>query len=738
MRTYTVPDGMPRSVFESKYSRPRKDGKLQTYAERITEVIDGNYLLDPRDEKLYEDERFRMRELAVAGVIPTSGRHLQHGDADQLNRGMELHTNCSTAIFSFMLFRLLLRGSGVGRDYSSASCRVDWANMPDIRLCLDSDHDDFTYSKFRGFFQPLREARHMYDPESERVRWFRVGDSREGWSKVVEILETAAWQEKHRDKLFIFDFSDVRKEGAPIMGLQGRPASGPLSIMEALARVGHIKGSDMRPWKQALFIDHALAECVQWGGARRSARMSTKIWRDRDVIEFIDIKRGGFLWSSNNSILVDEEFWEKARQPQHSHARRVFEAATNAAYFDGTGEPGFINVDKLCDNREGMDTVTGKTYIDTSVYPDLHPRTMDMIDNVLEHIKRIAIPFIVNPCGEIVLATYGAYCVIGDICLAQVEILEEAIEAAGMLAKFLVRTNRMKCEYRAEVDRTNRIGVAITGIHEFAFKHFGLTFRQMIDYPIFGTDSKSRAHKFWQFIDLLRQTVEAAATELSIELHMNIPHTFTTIKPSGTISKVMTCTEGAHLPAQAYYLRWNQYKFGDRDLEILKTRGYPIKDISHRYSGHCIVGFPTKMPIVDLMGDKVTTAQEATPTEQYIWVCLLERFWMGGEKKNNQVSYTLKYDPRMTSYTQFMELVLDWQPLVRCISVLPAADWEETEKIYSYVPEQPITAEEYHALMASIKPVSHEGFNEEDLACESGVCPIEPSLRTISITENST
>jgi hypothetical protein len=564
----------------------------------------------------------------------------------------------------------------------------------------------------------------MYDPDSERVRWFKVGDSREGWSKTVEILETAAWQGKHSDKLFIFDFSDVRKEGAPIMGLQGRPASGPLSIMEALARVGHIKSADMRPWKQALFIDHALAECVQWGGARRSARMSTKTWRDRDVIEFIDIKRGGFLWSSNNSILVDKEFWSKARQPQHSHARRVFEAAVNAAYFDGTGEPGFINIDMMNDNRDGIDTVTGETYINKKVYVDLHPRTQDMIDNVLEHVKKINIPFIVNPCGEIVLATWGGYCVIGDICLAQVEHLSEAIDAAGLLAKFLIRANRMKCEYAAEVARTNRIGVAITGIHEFAFNHFGYTFHDLID--------ETKASDFWQFIDQMRQAVETEATAYAKELDMAVPHTFTTIKPSGTISKVMCCTEGAHLPAQTYYLRWVQYKFGDRDLETLKARHYPVQDISHRYPGHCIVGFPTKMPIMDLMNeDQIVTAQQATPTEQYQWVCLLEKYWIG--EKGNQVSYTLKYDPAVTSFTEFMQLVLDWQPLVRCISVLPAADWEQTQRIYGYVPEQPITQQQYESFMRSINPVTREAYVDAELGCETGACPIESDQRTLNV-----
>ncbi len=1090
---YVVPDGMARSVFENKYSRRKPDGTMQTYAERVREMIHGNFLMDPRwtgaateqeNPALWRDF-VRSTELAVAGAMPTSGRHLQHGDDDQPNRRIELHSNCSTTVFSFMLFRLLLRGSGVGRDYSSVCCRVNWDNMPDIRLVLDDSHPDFHKGNGQGWLESKRDARHKYDSESENVRWFTVGDSREGWSKCVEILETAAFQEKHKNKLFIFDFSEVRPEGSPIGGLQGRPASGPIAFMTALSQIYSIKNAGMKPWKQAMFVDHYLAASVVWGGARRAARMSVKNWRDRDVIEFVDIKRGGFLWSSNNSILADQEFWEAARKPQHSHARRVFEAVVNAAYHDSTGEPGFINIDLCNNNKDGMDLITGSNFIDPVVYGDLHPRTQDMAANVLIHIKKLQYPFLTNPCfaadtlivtdkgarpiqdlvgetvrihdgiewrevdnfrvtghdqpmlkitlydgselritpahtmilengrriaastlkigdklqlstkeydgdtsmaaaylkgfllgdgtignkddngnsgnpviylyepkymcanrllesakdletvvrtnaveslsfvdassgrsvrkmmtglsvrkedvyswckeyrsglppyiftlnrqskldflagffdadgtttdsvngygyqlssvniqllkdvqtllksigiatklglmkaagkkalpggtydtqdcwrlvmaqshakcfaeqvtfcrlpsfanrklaysikskasvvtnvvedgvdtlvycctvahthsvslgigittgqcGEIVLSTYGGLCIIGDLCLAHANNMHDALDAADQLAKFLVRVNLMQSEYSAEVKRTNRIGVSLTGIHEFAYKMFGLTFRDMISYyDVLSTPAaiSHKAHQFWGAIAQLRRMAEVSANQISDELGMTHPHTVTTIKPSGTVSKVMNCTEGAHLPALAHYLRWVQFKQGDPDIATLTARGYPMKDISHKYSGHIAIGFPTKQPIVDLMGDKVTTADDTTPEENFIWLRLLEHHWLGSlPGQNNQISYTLKYDASKVSYTEFMEMILKWQPQVRCCSVMPASDWKESEKIYGYVPEQPITAAEYAGMMSKISaPVEKEQYDDEQLACESGVCPIEPDI----------
>lgn len=741
MREYVVPEGMARAVFDSKYARKKPDGTMQTWAERLEEVVMGNFSLvvDTKIDYGYTGSGRSLRdyertlELAVAGVMPTSGRHLQQGDFDQSNKILELFSNCTTALFSFMSFRLLLRGCGVGRDFSSECCRVDWNNMPDIRLVLDEAHSDFNADMFRGAYEPLRNARHKYDSSSEKVRWFTVDDSREGWSKTIEILETAAWQGKHADKLFIFDFSNVRPNGAPIMGLQGRPASGPVSLMNALANIYSIKNAGMKPWKQALFIDHYTAACVQLGGVRRSARMATKSWRDRDILEFIDIKRGGFLWSANNSILVDKEFWESARKPQHTHGRRVFEAAVNAAYWDGTGEPGFINVDQLNCNTHGMNKITAETYINKKSYVDLHRRTTDMIDNILSYIKQLKYPFIVNPCGEIVLSTYGGYCIIGDVCLAQCEALGEALDAAGLMAKFLVRTNLMQSDYASEVARTNRIGVSLTGIHEFAWTHFGLTFYDLIgDYN--GKGYCNDPTIFWDFIDILRVAAEKAATEISNELGMVTPHTVTCIKPSGTISKVMNCTEGAHLPAYSFYMRWVQYKVSDPDLMSLAKRGYPVKDISNRYPEHLAVGFPTKHSIVDLMGtENVVTADEITPEQNFEWLRLLEKHWLGGEQANNQISYTLKYSQDSVSYLEFMDMILTHQPNVRCCAVMPQSDWRKSAEIYGYVPEEPITEAEYNNYMLQINPVTREGFDDDMLMCEGGACPVEISVNPTTL-----
>lgn len=741
MREFVIPNGMARSVFENKYGRKKDDGTYQTWVERVTEVVQGNFSLTrnlpdngnsiglagcgkevdglPLSLEHIGDYE-RTLELAKAGVLLTSGRHLQHGDLDQPERVGEFHTNCSTAMFSFVKFWLLLKGSGVGRSYDGDLCRVNWDNMPNVRFVLEGPDPQTGvggHPDYQDWIESRQEAEHKYPTESEDVRWFKVGDSAEGWVKVVEILETAAWQEKHRNKLFIFDFTPVRSEGTPISGQQGRPASGPVPFIRAMSNIARLKGAGMQPWKQAMFIDHYLATCVAIGGIRRAARIAVKSWRDKDVFEFIDIKRGGWLWSANNSVAVDEEFWEKAATPAPSHARRVFEAMCSAAYFDNTGEPGFINVDKMVWNDEGVENITadklfGKRGIELL---KLHKRTFDMLDALLDYAKAKRYPFLVNPCGEIILAVWGGYCTIGDVCLANAETLDEAMDACSLMAKFLVRANTMDFLYQAEVTRTNRIGVGLTGIHEFAYRHFGYDFWDLID--------EKKSAPFWSFMAKMRDHVILQITDYCTRFGLNVPHTALTIKPSGTVSKLVGCTEGAHLAAYAFYMRWVQYALSAPEVAEHIARGYPVKDISSMYPGMVVIGFPTKMPIADLMGEDVVVASEATPVEQYQWLRLLEKHWLG-ETHGNQVSYTLKYDPNKVTYEDFMSTIHQNQRTVRCCSVMPQVD----TSAYIYTPEELLTASEYEEAISHLERFEKEAYDAEQLACEGGACPIEPDL----------
>jgi len=733
-------EGMGQAVARRTYLRQvidkeTKKERWETWAEVADRVAAGNTSLVQNFKKIKKDSAHQKAEFALLrkhisnGSMLMSGRHLQHGDETQIKRNMEVFTNCSTASSSYVLFYLLMNGSGVGRAYDDDMCVVDWDNMPNVRCVIADSHPDYDWGKDES----ARDAKHKYSDGNGRVHWFEVPDSREGWAQAVEMLEIMAYEKKFKDDLLILDFSLVRPKGAPIKGMQDRPSSGPKPLMNAFERVATIKGAGMSPWKQAMFVDHYLAECVLVGGARRSARIATKTWTDPEVLDFIEIKRGGFLWSANNSVAVDEKFWKQ----RSNHARKVLENIMKASYEDGTGEPGFVNQHRLVQNDDNYDGYQDGKYAESAKYKPLE-RTRKMLSHLARNAGAKPYSQIPNPCGEISLNMLGGYCVIGDVVPYFAPTLDDAEEAFRAMARALIRVNSMDCLYSREVTRTNRIGVGMTGIHEFAWNMFGYSFHDLID--------EKKSQDFWNTIARFKRAVRDEAVAYSKKLGVTAPHTDTTIKPSGTVSKLFALTEGAHLPTMREYLRWVQYRHDDPQVKKFAKMGYPTKELKS-YKGTTVVGFPTQPLICKLgMDDKLVTAGEATPEQQYRWLMLLEKYWIVGvdeagnplEDTGNQVSYTLKYDPKRVKYADYAEMVRKYQGEIKCCSVMPQQD----STAYEYQPEQPVTTSEFMKVLNEIEKSRAqeaadaakaskaadndlgEDIDYEQLKCSTGACPI--------------
>jgi hypothetical protein len=254
-------------------------------------------------------ERQDLRNAIATGSLLTSNRHLQHGDAAQRGRAMEVFTNCASAISSFGRFYLLLNGSGVGRAHADELVAIDWDQAPSLVLHLDAADPDLsaTWDALHRFgaefglmpwdspieaFTAAQEAEvrgwiareFLADPPAVPADAIRlcIEGSREGWGKAVELLESPAFA---GDRTLLLDFSAIRRRGAPIAGMQGCPASGPLSLMRGFVNLRHHviaparhcapDHETLQPWEQALLVDHHPSVEVQVDGARRAARMAT-------------------------------------------------------------------------------------------------------------------------------------------------------------------------------------------------------------------------------------------------------------------------------------------------------------------------------------------------------------------------------------------------------------------------------------------------------------------------------
>ena len=1058
----SLASGMGQAVAERTILRKKETGEYENWGDVADRVSYGNSSLFNGPIHTSESEYLLLRKHIANGNTLMSGRHLQHGDATQSERSQECFTNCSTSSVSFGLFLLLLSGSGVGRCYDDDLMLVDWDFAPNLRCVLDASHTDFDYSAHES----LRDARHKYGTGSDTL-WFKVPDTREGWAKALELWENAAFEKIHKDKMLILDFSNIRPKGSPIGGMQNRPASGPVALINAFNKAASLKGSGLERWRQAMYVDHYFAECVLVGGARRAARMSTKHWSDKTIFDFITIKRPieykslsvekilemrkndpnppyGFLWSSNNSVTVDDEFWtlvgdKKNKSDLAKHAKKVFNLICASAYGDGTGEPGIINSHKLVRKDEGWTDLNRGDYIGSKKY-QVNDDTQIFLSKLAKHAKKKKYNMIVNPCvpgetpiltrngyfpikelvgtpvdiwngkewatvtpfstginpivtvvfddgtklrctpyhrfilrngqrveahhlvatdaiakfpmpvvefgidydddaysqgfysgdgcenlstswiyepkfccehrligkigniqtavvrkfwnhgqmrektwvpingtknycfdwfaglcdadgcvtrekngngiqivsvnraflenvrlmltrlgvcakvvdgdphrienikgknyqcqenfrllvgntdtyhlvksglkterlhlhsnppqrdarrfvrvvhvleddiseetfcfkeplngtgtfngivtaqcGEIPLNVLAGFCVISDVVPYHCETLDEAEECFRVVTRALMRVNLMDSIYNKEVLRTNRIGVGMTGIHEFAWKFFRYGFRDLID--------EEKSKDFWLTLARFNRAIRDEAGSYAQELGTKIPHTMTTIKPAGTTSKLFLLTEGWHLPSMREFLRWVQFRSDDPLVKIYKSNGYPTRELV-QYTGTTIVGFPTAPTITTLgMGDKLVTAAEATPEEQFKWLMLGEKYWIHGtneegmpveENYGGQISYTLKYKPDLIDFDHFKKMIAKYQSQVRCASVMPQSDATS----YEYQPEQAVTKAEYEDILnkvinsfaAKSAGVIKEDVGREHVDCLSGACPID-------------
>lgn len=705
--------------------------EVETWADVANRVATGNALLHPTQAERDAEFHAMQHHLRQASIL-MSGRHLQHGDATQPLRNMEVFTNCSTAASTFLTFYLLLNGSGVGRSYDNAMIQANLNNLPITVCTIAMNHKDCQTGEINAL--DIRSAKHLY--AGRKIEVFQVPDSREGWAKAIEKMELMAFKGTERETVLIMDFSDVRPRGAPIAGMQNRPASGPGPMMTALTNVAKLRDAGMAPWRAAMYADHYVAECVLVGGARRAARMATKTWRDADVLDFIQVKRGGFLWSSNNSVTVDKEFWHavelREEDPEtfthaasdlQRHAVAVFDSLCEAAYKDGTGEPGIITVDKLTWSDDGVETLLDGNFAESERYK-LDPETLELTSALAKAWQACPYKTITNPCGEIVLGALGGYCVIADVVPFHAQNDDDAEDSFRTATRALIRTNLMDSLYHKEVKRTNRIGVGMTGLHEYAWARFGFGWKDIVD--------EEKSKEFWLTLSRFKRAVQDEAFQYATKLGVAVPHTNTTMKPAGTTSKLFGLTEGAHLPSMREYLRWVQFRNDDPLIEEYRALGYPVKKLK-TYSGTTIVGFPTVPTICALgMGDKLVTAAEATPEEQYQFLRLMEKYWITGveqdgvtplEERGNQVSYTLKYNPAKVSFEDFKRALLEGQSTIRCCSVMPQVD----TTAYEYQPEQPVTKHEFEMIIQAIKD-SDQVKQDVDFAhvdCAGGACPVD-------------
>lgn len=660
------------TVRRRTYARPKPDGSLETWPETVERVVDGNIALVD-DPKLIENEREDLIRMMTEFKIIPAGRHLWasgvQGATHLMNCWASGWTSDPTEHFEFSFMRLM-EGGGVGANYSNVP---DYAlrKSYNVHVVCSPEHPDYDDMKDAGLLSD--------EYCSEWVGSFEVEDSREGWADAVVDLIGTYFRDDVKNKNRVYDVSNVRAAGARLKTFGGT-ASGPAPLAKALKAISDVLNTrDRLSGMAAMEIDHALAECVVSGGVRRSARMAMMHWEDPEIFEFINCKKTGIgHWSTNISVVVDEEFWLAVRgdlscPATTEHAGRVLDAISEGTLRNG--EPGFWDISLSQKGEPGVLEVT-------------------------------------NPCGEITLEAWEP-CNLGHVNLAAfvdengyADYADLAL-AHRLMTRFLIRATFAPVgdlKSRKVLDRNRRIGVGHLGVASF----LAMTGQKYSDAP--------KSALFEEDLFLWKCSVDYAAEKYSHDLRIPVPVKKRTVAPTGTIAKMPGVSEGVHPIFSKYFLRRIRFSTVDpdqiRQVEEYKSKGYNVVDDIYA-DNTVVVEIPTKDILVDAVEargfteDVVEGADELTLQQMLDFQAMYQTDWA-----DNAVSYTANVRAEDYTVETMREILLSYGGLLKGSTIFP-------EATMALAPYERMTREQYE--YSIIQDVG-DGVDEE---CAGGKgCPV--------------
>lgn len=295
-----------------------------------------------------------------------------------------------------------------------------------------------------------------------------------------------------------------------------------------------------------------------------------------------------------------------------------------------------------------------------------------------------------NPCAEQSLADKETCC-LAEIFLPNISSYEEFVDVAKLLYRVNKHSLALPCHLKTteEIVHANmRMGIGITGVMQCTEEQKGWL---------------RKAYEELREYD--KQYSEANNFPISVKL--------TTVKPSGTLSLLPGVTPGCHPAYARYMIRRIRISSNHPLVQVCRDHGYHVEyqqnfDGSEDHST-VVVSFPFRHP------DHAVLAKDMTAIDQLETIKWLQENW-----SDNSVSCTVYYRkeelPEIRKY-----LKKYYKNAHKSLSFLL-----HSEHGFKQAPLEEITKEQYDALVASTKLITHvEEANiglEDD--CASGACPV--------------
>ena len=213
------------------------------------------------------------------------------------------------------------------------------------------------------------------------------------------------------------------------------------------------------------------------------------------------------------------------------------------------------------------------------------------------------------------------------------------------------------------------------------------------------------------------------AYSMADELRMPRPKNVTTIKPSGTISKIADTTEGCHRPLGRYL--FNNVNFSKHDplLKKLSEAGYHMFP-NPTSPDAMIVRFPVEWSDVEFSkAGNLHVNREPALSQLERYKMLMENY------VEHNCSITVSYDeaeiPEMVHWLRD-----NWDSYVGVSFIRRTDPTKSPEELgHKYLPQEVVTKDRFEDYSQTLRPVSlddSQGTFDIDVEdCVGGVCPVK-------------
>ena len=475
---------------------------------------------------------------------------------------------------------------------------------------------------------------------------------------------------KYPAHTIVFDFSEVRPAGQRLSGY-GWISSGDGPISRAYPKIAEILNKRAGGLLTKLDIIEVLNHLGTVLSSRRSAEIMLMEYGSDEWLEFAKFKEKCYEDGYHHRQQSNNSlvFYQK---PSNEELTEIFDKMIAA----GGSEPGFIN---------------GQT------------------------AKRRAPWFAgINPCAEILLGN-KSFCNLVEIDVSKF------IGNSAELHK--VATLVARANYRQTVVDFR------DGILQEAW-HLNNEFLRLCGTGVTGIAQRDDMSEYeWKD---LRYSAVTAARGMANELDLQHPKNVTTVKPSGTLSKIMDTTEGIHKPAGKYLFNWINFNQLDPLVQKLKDANYQWLTNPTDETG-VIVCLPVKFENVDFTTKEVTRADgsidvlEVTDESALIQ---LERYRkIQTHYCDQNVSNTIYYTP--DEKEKIVKWLLEHWDVYVGVSFLFKNDptVSAADLGFNYLPQEYVTKDKFEEYEKTILPVNFDNtdsFEElEEDECPQGVCPVK-------------